>query len=204
MTTPSPVVQVRYATAADNSILTTFRIDQFKTSREFEVLNFSRFNECRGKVYLVESEEVLVSTLQTEKIERLQDLIRYAHVQVPEGFSHLPTLYLSKGATVKAFRKTGLNSLMRRLVLAEAIADPSVQSLTGVGYEHSPRLHLLQEIGYILKEISLLDETYTRPNGKVFLLTLSRDKFQVAYEQLLAITESIPYQLILPEACSPV
>jgi hypothetical protein len=202
MNTPSPVLQVRYATAADNSSLTAFRIAQFKTSREFEVLDFSHFNECRGKVYLVESGEVLVSTVQMEKIDSLQDLVRYAHVQIPEDFSRLATLYLSKGATVKAFRKTGLNSLIRRLVLEEVIADPTVQSLTGVGYEHSPRLNLLKDIGYVLTEISLLDETYTRPIGKVFLLTLTRDKFQAAYERLLATIEAIPYQLILPEAFS--
>ncbi len=49
-----PIITIRQATPDDKAKVTQFRIDQFRTAKEFEVVNTKLFSEMKGQVLIAE------------------------------------------------------------------------------------------------------------------------------------------------------
>lgn len=186
---------VRLANSNDTDSLTDFRIQEFKTAKEFELLNPNLLSYQSGHIFIIETQNKIVSTMQVEKCISTSIFEEKCATFIPEGYNSFPSFYLSKGATSKEFRNLGLNSILRKITLEFALADRTIESLTGVAYENAPRLHLLENIGYTFIEAELKDKTYTRPNGKVFFLSLKRQDFKKAHELLCKEIEMLSNQV---------
>lgn len=184
MTDLKPILTISYANIHDNDRLTEFRISQFKSAKEFELLDTKLLTKQRGNIFIVEKENEIISSMQIEKSETKENLISISNVNILEQFDFLPTFYLSKGATLKEYRNTGLNSYLRLLTLEEALDDDKIKSLTGFAYENAPRLNLLKNIGYLFYPVSFIDTSYTKPFGQLFFLSLERAHFAKALKQL--------------------
>lgn len=188
-------IVIRLANSADSESLTNFRIQEFKTAKEFELLNPQLLSYQSGHIFIVESHKQIISTMQVEKCISQRIFGEKCSTNIPSGYNCFPTFYLSKGATSKQFRNLGLNSILRKITLEYAMDDETIKSLTGVAYENAPRLHLLQNLGYTFLEVDLNDKTYTRPNGKVFFLSLERESFKKAYNLLSREVEELSNQV---------
>ncbi|MFI5140624.1 MAG: hypothetical protein ACHQIM_22595, partial [Sphingobacteriales bacterium] len=162
---------VRYVTPADADAIIEFRIRQFKTAREFEILYFLALSKQRGRILIAEIDSVIVSTMQIEIVKNLSDF-KSIDGDVPDdiAFNAYPTLYLSKAATEKSLRNTGLNSLLRIVSLENALDHAEICSLSGTAYENAPRLHLLERLGYNIRIIKQADFNYSRTTGNMFFL----------------------------------
>ena len=194
MTDSKPKITIRYATPADSDRITEFRITQFKTAKEFELINPSLLALQRGHIYLIEQDDQIISTMQIETSTDKEHFQKISTAHIPDPFDDFDTAYLSKGATIKEYRNSGLNSYLRRLTLLNAINNASIESLTGFAYENAPRLNLLKDLGYEFIETKLLDQSFTIPKGKVFFLKLQRKNFSFAYEKLINETYNLDKQ----------
>lgn len=179
-----PTLTISFASIGDSDRLTEFRISQFKSAKEFELLDTTLLTKQRGNIFIIEKENEIISSMQIEKSETRDNLISISNVNIPQQFNFLPTFYLSKGATLKEYRNTGLNSYLRLLTLKQALLDDKIQSLTGFAYENAPRLNLLKTIGYLFQPASFIDNSYTKPFGHLFFLSLDRAHFVNALELL--------------------
>lgn len=186
-----PTINIRQATIDDTEKITQFRIDQYKTAKEFEILDLDALSEQRGKIYLAELDDRIISTMQQEIISSVMTATILTHTIIPTNFSHFDTMYLSKAGTQKEYRNTGLNSYLRLLSIKEALTTNTINSLIGIAYENAPRLHILEKLGYIFTEVQLLDKEYTNPYGKVFFLSLNRPQFQLAIDILETETSDL-------------
>lgn len=194
---------IRYANSSDSDRLTDFRISQFKSAKEFELLDSSVLSLQRGHIYLVEDGDQIISTMQIEHSVDTEHFKTICSAHFPADFNAFETFYLSKGATIKEYRNTGLNSYLRRQTLLNAINNEKIQSLTGVAYENAPRLHLLLNLGYEFTDVQLIDLSYTIPKGKVFFLKLHRKDFASAYEKLIVETSELEQQFKLINQTEP-
>jgi len=189
-------ITIRLATLDDSDSLTDFRISQFKSAKEFELLNPSLLSKQSGQIFIAELDNKIVSTMQVEKCNDLTELNAKTTNFIPTQFEDYPCYNLTKGATIKELRNTGLNSYLRLLTLRNA-AKTNINSLVGTSYENSPRLHLLNELGYEFYEVNEKLSDYIKPNGKVFFFSLSKDKFGFAIDRLTSETEPLIKEYII-------
>jgi hypothetical protein len=61
-----PILTIRFANEADNVKLTEFRVSQFKTAKEFELLNPALLSLQKGLIYIIEQDGIIISTMQVE------------------------------------------------------------------------------------------------------------------------------------------
>ena len=184
---------IRYAKPADFDTLAKFRIEQFLSSNEFVVKTPEKLANVAGKVLIAENESGIISTMQFEIMpshEFFRDYSNANFLSEPRTDIY-PSYYLSKAGTSKEYRNTGINSILRIIIIQQAIAESSILSLTGCGYENGPRLNLLKRLGYDFSEIKLSETAYTVPNGKFFFLCLERQKLQSALEKLEEETKEL-------------
>jgi len=193
---------IRYATSADSDRLTDFRISQFKTAKEFELLSPNLLAQQRGHIFIAEQHQDIVSTMQVE-FSDFANFQNVCHASFDNDPTLFDTLYLSKGATIKEHRNSGLNSLLRKYTLQAALKNPRVNTLTGVAYENAPRLHLLGRLGYIITETELLTKNFTKPLGKVLFLRLDRPNFLRAIDMLQEETQELREQFEIINQTEP-
>lgn len=178
-------IKIKYATSKDYESIAAFRIKEYKTAKEFEILDLKALSKQRGNVLIAELDGEIISTMQFEIIESFADLKKTDDNITDEvDFNAFATLYLSKGATRKEFRNTGLNSLLRKVSLQYALQNNNIFSLSGIAYENAPRLNLLQKLGYSITILKHSDKTYSKPKGKILFLCLPRNKFSSALDLL--------------------
>lgn len=190
MENTKPILTIRFATKEDSENVTNFRVAQFKTSKEFELLNPSLLSKQSGKVLIAEIDSQIVSTMQFEKCNDEVELNSRITNFLPNNFVNIPCYVLSKGATINNLRNTGINSYLRLLVLEKAINE-EVTALVGTSYENSPRLQLLKDLGYNFYEVEEKPNDYIKPFGKVFFFSLEKNKFNFAYEKLISETKPL-------------
>ena len=180
-----PTIIIRQATIDDSDRLTYFRILEYKSSKEFELLNIAPLRQQYGFVYIAEYEGRIISTMQAEVLGTKDELELKCIEIIPTYFLDYPTVYLSKAATDEEFRTTGLNSYIRLLFLRMYVDNFNIQSFTGAAYENAPRLQLLSRLGYVFTEIlDRVKDDYIRPFGKVYFLSLCRNQFELAINTL--------------------
>lgn len=184
MINPRPVITIRYATPADNERLTQFRIDQFKTSKQFKLKNPAFLAQQRGHVYIIIKEGDIISTMQVERLSDMSSFKKICRADITLDPSEFNTFYISKIATTEEYREKGLNSYLRKLVIEKAIVDPKIKSITGLVHENSPRFNLIKRIGYETIEVQLTDLNFSTPEGKVFFIKLHRQNFNSALKEL--------------------
>ncbi len=194
---------IRYATHDDYKKLAEFRIEQFLSANEFTVKSPEKLANVAGEVLIAENNKGIISTMQFEPMPSHAFFKEYSNANfLSEPRTDIyPSFYLSKAGTTKEYRNTGINSILRIIIIQKALANNSILSLTGCGYENGPRLNLLKKLGYDFSEIKLSETAYTIPKGKFFFLCLERNQFQTAIELLdeettqLKESFSLEYQL---------
>jgi hypothetical protein len=198
-----PTITIRKATLDDIEQLTEFRISQFKTAKEFRVVDTKPFSEFKGTVLVAEMENEIISTMQYQKLCNFQELILNETFQIPKEFDGFETFHLSKGATVKKYRNTGINSYLRLLILHVAIANDSIKSLTGSAYGSAPRMNVLKRIGYNIVDTQDLDFRYLEPIDNPVFVWLDRVNFVTAIELLETEIEDLKnnYKIIKKIVC---
>ena len=185
-----PKLNIRIANMNDHERVANFRIEQYKTAKEFKIVDIDALTRQRGKVLLIELDGNIVSTMQMEIVENRESFNIIETAFIPADFFAYPTTYLSKAATLREFRNVGLNSLLRKLVIEDALEMEDILSITGTAYENAPRIHLLTKLGYDIVEIPP-DVNYAKPIGKELFLCLKRDKCQLALQLLNAEIEEL-------------
>lgn len=188
---------IRMAEHQDNNSLFDFRVSQFSTAKQFKLVKPQMLSAITGYNYIVEHNDEIVATMQAERILEKRD---FAHqsgtcfLTTEPAEDSFPTMYLSKAGTVSNFRSMGINSYMRLLILKEINRNTTIQSISGVGFENSPRLNLLRKLGYSFMEISISKDDYTRPMGKTYFMNLSRSSFAKAIRILERETSQLTQQ----------
>lgn len=172
-----PTITIRQATLDDKEQLTEFRIAQFKTATEFTVLDTKPLSEFKGQVLVAEIDNQIISTMQVQKLSNRQELIGNETGHIPDEFDGFETFYLSKGATIKEYRNSGINSYLRLLTLKIAIADHSIQTLTGTAYNNAPRMNVLRRIGYNIVDTYDVVHDYLQAKDNPVFIWLDRAKF---------------------------
>ena len=186
MTKPS--IKIRLATINDTEQLTDFRISQFKTAKEFEIKSLDTFSRQSGTTIIAEIQGEIISTMQAEIVTNLTDLENRVDATIAKDAVNFDTFYLSKGATSKEFRNTGLNSFLRLLIIEQALKINSIQTLSGIAYDNAPRIRILKKLNYSFTEVTEWESSPTIGIGKVFLITLPRTSF---YSALLILKSEI-------------
>ena len=184
------VITIRYATIDDAENVASFRIEQFKSAKEFQIIDLNAVGKQRGKIFIAEIDEEIISTIQMEVINDGVVFEKIATCLIPENFKSYKTIYLSKGACAKEYRNIGLNSFLRMLILQDAIKNENILSLSGTAYSDAPRINLLKKLGYKLVEIPP-NLNYAIPLGKELFLCLKREKFNTAYKLLQDETQEL-------------
>lgn len=171
--------------ANDNDIdqLTKFRIEQFQTAKEFKVINTDDFSILRDQVYIVRYKNQIVSTMEYDILNSIEELESKRKFICPRDIVKFKAMHLSKGATLTEYRKIGLNSLIRRLMLKEALKQNDIKSLIGCVYENAPRFNLLKKLGYSVHEIVELNNSLLS-YSKLYLVCLDRKFFTTAIDIL--------------------
>jgi ABC-type iron transport system FetAB ATPase subunit len=143
-----PMLHIRYANAADHERVTNFRIEQYKTAKEFVLIAPELLSRQSGHVYFVETEGSIISTMQVDVVHSQIQHLKFtgAKLSINLNDNFFPAFYLSKACTAKAFRNYGLNSLLRKLILMSAIKNKSIQSLTGEVFDNAPRLNVIKNL----------------------------------------------------------
>jgi hypothetical protein len=177
-------ITIRFATDKDTETIADFRIQQFKTAKEFEIKDLAAVAKQRGKVFIAEIDGTIISTMQIEVVNNSEEFKKIETAYIPSSFDDYKTIYLSKGASTKEFRNKGLNSLLRKITLNIALNDTEIKSLTGTAYDNAPRINLLKKLGYEIEEIQP-DLSYAKPVGKELFLCLRQSNFLTA-KQLLS------------------
>lgn len=177
---------VRYAEHNDFKKLTQFRIEQFLSAKEFTVKTPEKLANVGGDVFIVESNNKIISTVQVEKMPSKDFFKQYSNATflAEPTVDIFPSLYTSKAGTDKSYRNTGIYGYLRMLLLKQAINNNLVMALNNCAYENAPRLNLLRKLGYEFTEVKLSETAYTVPNGKFFFVYLERNKFDNALQIL--------------------
>lgn len=176
-------ITIRQALLEDSQRLSEFRIAQFKTAKEFQIIDTKSLSEFKGQVMIAEVNNEIISTMQFQKLSNLNELILNQPFHVPKEFNEFETLYLSKAATLKEYRNSGINSYLRWLILKIAITDNSVQSLSGSAYGSAPRMNVLKRIGYNIVDTHVVDDYLLSQDNPVFIW-MRRIQFESAINQL--------------------
>ena len=182
-------ITIRQATLQDTEKVTQFRIDQFRTAKEFELLSIDPLSQMKGQVLIAEFENEIISTMQFQKISNHEELVANETEYIPDTFDYFETFYLSKGGTKREFRNTGINSYLRKIILEIAIDNSAINSLTGTAYENAPRINTLKRIGYNITDTYTVKTDYIKATEKPLFLSLERQNFLTAIEFLE--TESV-------------
>jgi len=179
-----PVLTIRFANTHDEEAISKFRIEQYKTAKEFNIVDLNAVTKQSGKIFIAEVNNSIVSTMQIEVVNNKEEFKIIETGFIPKSFNYYKSIYLSKAGTSKVFRNTGLNSLLRKLTIESAIENINVLSLSGTAYSNAPRMHLLKKLGYDIVEIPPAMD-YLQPVEKTILfLCLHRDKFPAALKLL--------------------
>jgi hypothetical protein len=195
---PKPTITIRQATSDDIEKVTQFRIDQFKTAKEFEVVSTELFSVMKGQVLIAELDNEIISTMQFQTLSNRQELVRAETSYIPDNFDGFETFYLSKGATSREFRNTGINSYLRMVILKYAVVDNKINSLTGTAYNNAPRMNVLKRIGYNMIETYNIVHDYLKAKDNPQFIWLDRVKFANAVDLLEVEIEELKsnYEII--------
>ena len=177
---------IRFANPSDINSVTHFRMIQLGTAKEFKLLKPELLANQNGNVFIVEVDGVLISTLQVEPINSVDDFNSKSGTMFikPVKQSLFPGLYLSKAGTSESYRNLGINSLLRSLVISRAIKNQCINSLTAIGYESAPRLNLLKRIGYNFAKVKIPENGYTLPLKQPLFLFLPRRLFEYSNKKI--------------------
>jgi hypothetical protein len=184
LNTNNPMLNVRFTTPYDYKQLLDFRTAQFESAKEFDLINPSLLSTQTGQILIIEINNKIVATMQYDLGINKHQLNSQTSARIP-SLTHkvLPCYTLTKAATAQEFRKIGLNSYLRLLIIKKA-KMLELNALVGTSFENSPRLNLLKEIGYDFYEVTQKDKTYIKSKGKVYFLVLPKEKFNFAIEKL--------------------
>ncbi len=175
---------VRQASAEDHHLVTQLRVDGYRSSGEFKVLNPEFLAIQRGSVYLIETEGKIIASLQQENISSCELFTGLTNTQIPHDFKYFETIYHSKGVTDASYRNMGLNSLLRFHSLSKYAQHQNINSFASIVYEKAPRLNTLKDMGYKFKQTQLISSKYTSPSGKIYFTYLERSHFKKALKKL--------------------
>lgn len=173
---------IRLAEEQDQFVLTNFLRRQFKTAKEFDLVEPEMLFYDKGTMLIAECNNNVLSIMQ---VDICRDVVYFNkicgnYINSTFHFNAYNTLFLSKAATDDNFKRIGLNNLLRKIILKSAINNTSIKSITGVAFENAPRFKTLKRLGYNFQEVKLTNNDYVQPKEKVYFLSLDRSLFKKA------------------------
>lgn len=183
-------IVVRFARNEDRDAIADFRISQYKSARQFELIDESLLRQQSGNIYLIEHEGNIVSTVQANICLNFEQLDDQTTAILDTNLDIFPCMNITKVATEQSFRNTGLNSYLRLQFIKKARED-NIKAISGTSYENSPRLNLLKELGYKFCSVGEKQQNYIKPKGKVFFFYLDSSFFESAIKILEVRTKPI-------------
>lgn len=180
------IITIRLSTSTDDEAIGDFRVEQYKTANEFQMMDFLPIRKIEGDNIIVEVDNKIISTMQFKIANTLEEIYILNHYNLPGLSSEkvlLPSLFLNRGATSYEYRKFGLNSLLRKVVLQKYL-NSNIQSFSGVVYEGASRTNIVKRIGYNFFELEGENDPNFKTVVKTFYIQLQRNKFSSAISLL--------------------
>lgn len=143
---------VRRLNKNDSEAVFAVRQEAYQSSAQFKVLNFSylEWNQVDDVAIVLgvfnEKDELLAS-LRGEFIRTRDEAESRLHYSIDRRLDLFPGILLGRGATKRAYRNYGFNSLLRYYYLGLAIDFPFKSTFASV-FEKAPRIGLLRDMNY--------------------------------------------------------
>ncbi len=143
---------VRRLNKTDADAVFAVRREAYLSSEQFKVLNFSylEWNEVDDIAIVLgvfNQNDELLASLRGEIIKTRQEAESKLHYTIDSKLDIFPGILLGRGATKRAYRNYGFNSLLRYYYLGFAIDFPFKSMFASV-FEKAPRIGLMRDMNY--------------------------------------------------------
>lgn len=142
---------LRCVQPSDKQRLEALRIEAFRNAKNTSLIDDTplRWNQVEEKhlCLVVENEAgEIVSTIRAVKIEDTATFLHWSNIIAgPE--IQFPLLYLKNGATAVAYRRLGLNIILK-MVLIHQCLESNVQCMVNTINEGTSRIKLIESMGF--------------------------------------------------------
>jgi len=183
---------VRITSEQDSKQIADLRISEYQSSDDFKLVksNFLKNNKSKGEAITLgvwnEQDEV-IATLVLIFVDDIRKAEQKIESTIPTKIS-FPALIFRKAATKQAYRKKGLNQLLRYYSIKSAL-ECGIHSLLSPVFEHATRTKFMEKIGYRFYSPLQISKDKLIPNTVRTLAVLNRDAMDNA---LRTIENSIP------------
>ncbi len=143
---------VRRLNKNDAEAVFAVRQEAYESSAQFKVLNYSylEWNQVDDVAIVLgvfNEKDELMSSLRGEFIRSRAEAEEKLHYTINPKLDLFPGILLGRGATKRAYRNYGFNSLLRYYYLGLAIDFPFKSTFASV-FEKAPRIGLLRDMNY--------------------------------------------------------
>jgi hypothetical protein len=180
-------------TSGDAESVYSLRVTEYAAAAEFEMtrpelLRWSEHDEA-GVVIGIWHENELVSTLRAGVVPDRPTAEDEFACTVDLAASMFPALVFGHGATRTAFRRQGLNALLR-FYFFQALqpVDGLIRASLTLVYEGAPRVNLLKTLGYEFSCPAKSWDPEARAVAPALLAVLPRNRVAAAQARLAAIS----------------
>lgn len=177
---------IRHCTKQDAAEIFQLRTHCYQKAVEFQLVEPQALDWCdtdEGAVIGAWDNAALISTLKGTVITTAESARRIGEIGWTGTRWDFPTLLLGKAATRQGLQTKGLHSVLRLLFL-EAAAALELSSVSGIVFEHAPRVRLMQELGYELAPVSEFWFTDLSPRTTTLLAVLRPENYAHAIDRL--------------------
>jgi hypothetical protein len=142
---------IQRATITDKDIINQLRINEFRRSSEFDLLQEDQLKwNHNDDVHIVLAawvgRQTVVSTMRAMVVETIQDALDCVQCSVPDR-TEFPAIVFNSAATRTAYRRQGLNQALRYYFLQAAVRC-GIKALLSPMYKDAPRIGFMKALGY--------------------------------------------------------
>jgi hypothetical protein len=177
--------QIRPARYDDQEAINRLRVAEYRHSDEFTLVRDTAIlwdgNVAESVILAAWDGRSCVATMQAQVAQdeaRAAEILGVSLAGLPGAY---PALVLTRAATDRGYRRSGLNSVLRYHLL---FAAEAVRSVIGVVYEGAPRCNVLCRIGYEFFPVSDAWTAALHPIRPGHLAVLNGDRVSSAVRLL--------------------
>ncbi|WP_046867884.1 hypothetical protein [Microvirga massiliensis] len=191
---------IRRCIRKEKAAVEALRRASYGDANEFSVADPAALDWCSsddlGVVLGAWHEEVLVATMKGQILADPEHAQRAMECEYDDAATSYPALLLGKGATIKAKRAHGHNSVIRALFI-EAASELCIKTILGIVFEDAPRTRLLQSLGYELLPTTKIWYTDLIPKSHTLIARLDQRFFSGAITKLKSNFDSTEYTVCI-------
>ncbi|MBF0229798.1 MAG: hypothetical protein HQK63_09480 [Desulfamplus sp.] len=142
---------IRRALKEDKSIIENLRISEFSRSTEFKLLKpeklmWSEIDDNNIVLVVIDDNDTAISTMTGITVNNANDAENIINCSVPD-IVKFPAMIFTNAATLKPFRRKGLNQLLRYYFLLYG-ANNNIKTFISPIYKNAPRIKFMEILGY--------------------------------------------------------